>query len=337
MSGDAMHDATRAGRPPGDGMHNTAGAGGPSGGGGPLRAWAGRAPHYLNAINITESLFAMPFGYIGMALASYHYGGSGWPGWHAFVWITLAFLGVRTLGMSANRIINAREDARNPRTAGRHIPAGILKPLEIGGMAVVGAGLFFVAAWQLNPLALLLAPAAAVYVVLYSFAKYYTWLCSLMLGLALAIAPSGAWIGVAGRLDWQPVLLTAAVAMWAAGFETIYGSLDYDFDRANGIKSIAARFGVRNAIRTTRALHTLAAAALLALGIGMGLNPFYFIGWAVAVALLIYENNLVRTGQPARIGKAFAFNKYISTQLLGFTILAVAVPLPAPLDGVLPW
>ena len=303
--------------------------------GGPLRAIAGKAPHYLNAINISESLFAMPFGYIGMTLASYHAGGSGWPGWHIFLWITLAFLGVRTLGMSANRIINAREDARNPRTAGRHIPAGILKPLEVGGMAVAGAVLFFVAAWQLNPLALTLAPVAALYVVLYSFAKYYTWLCSLMLGVALSVAPSGAWIGVTGQLDGPPVLLTFAVAMWAGGFETIYGSMDYDFDRANKINSIAARFGVRNAIRTTRALHSLAAAALLALGIWMELNLFYFIGWTVAVALLVYENNLVKSGEPAKVGRAFAFNKYISTQLLGFTILAVAWPYGG--GGFLPW
>ncbi len=300
---------------------------------GPLRAIAGKVPHYLNAINVSESLFAMPFGYIGMALASHYSGGSGWPGWHTFIWITLAFLGVRTLGMSANRIINAKEDARNPRTAGRHIPAGILKPLEIGGMAAAGTVLFFVAAWQLNPLALLLAPAAALYVVLYSFAKYYTWLCSLMLGLALSIAPSGAWIGVTGRLDWPPVLLTFAVAMWASGFETIYGSMDYDFDRANRIKSIASRFGVRNAIRTTRVLHSLAAAALLALGIWMGLNVFYFTGWAVAVVLLIYENNMVKSGAAAKVGAAFAFNKYISTQLLGFTVLAVAWPL----GGFWPW
>ena len=300
---------------------------------GPFRVITAKVPHYLNAINVSESLFAMPFGYIGMTLASHYSGGSGWPGWHAFIWITLAFLGVRTLGMSANRIINAREDARNPRTAGRHIPAGVLKPLEVGGMATVGATLFFVAAWQLNPLALLLAPVAAAYVVLYSFAKYYTWLCSLMLGLALSIAPSGAWIGVTGQLIWQPVLLTFAVAMWAGGFETIYGSLDYDFDRANRINSIAARFGVRNAIRTTRALHSLAAVALLALGLWMGLNVFYFMGWAVVVVLLIYENHLVKGGEPARVGKAFGFNKYISTQLLGFTILAVALPF----EGFLPW
>lgn len=300
---------------------------------GPFRTVTGKVPHYLNAINVSESLFAMPFGYIGMALASHYSGGSGWPGWHAFVWITLAFLGVRTLGMSANRIINAKEDARNPRTAGRHLPAGILKPLEVGAMATAGAAIFFVAAWQLNPLALMLSPVAAIYVVAYSFAKYYTWLCSLMLGVALSIAPSGAWIGVTGRLDWQPALLTCAVAMWASGFETIYGSLDYDFDRANRINSIASRFGVRNAIRTTRVLHTLAAGALLALGVWMNLNVFYFVGWAVAVVLLIYENNLVKAGEPAKVGKAFGFNKYISTQLLGFTILAVALPF----DGFFPW
>ena len=300
---------------------------------GPIRSIVGKAPHYLNAINVSESLFALPFGYIGMALASHYSGGAGWPGWSTFIWITLAFLGVRTLGMSANRIINAREDARNPRTAARHIPAGLLRPLEVGGMAAVGSAIFFVSAWQLNPLALLLSPVAAAYVVVYSFAKYYTWLCSFMLGLALAIAPSGAWIGVTGELHWPPVLLTFAVAMWAGGFETIYGSMDFDFDRANGIHSVASRFGIRNAIRTTRVLHTLAAAALLALGIWMELNVFYFTGWAVAVALLIYENNMVRSGEAARIGAAFAFNKYISTQLLLFTVLAVALPF----DGFFPW
>ncbi len=300
---------------------------------GPLRSIAVKTPHYLNAINVSESLFAMPFGYIGMALASHHTIGNGWPGWHTFIWITLAFLGVRTLGMSANRIINAREDAKNPRTAGRHIPAGILKPLEVGAMAAVAAGVFFIAAWQLNPLALMLSPVAAIYVALYSFAKYYTWLCSLMLGFALSIAPTGAWIGVTGQWDWQPVLITFAVMMWAGGFETIYGTLDYEFDRANGINSIASRFGVRNAIRATRVLHGLSAAALLGVGVWLDLNAFYFIGWAVAVALLIYENNLVKSGESAKIGKAFAFNKYISTQLLCFTILAVALPF----DGFFPW
>ncbi len=297
------------------------------------RSFVGKLPHYLNAINLSESLFAMPFGYIGMALASHYTGGAGWPGWHVFIWITLAFLGVRTLGMSANRIINRREDARNPRTAARHIPAGLLKPLEVGGMAAVGAAIFFVAAWQLNTLALILSPVAAAYVVLYSFAKYYTWLCSLMLGLALAIAPTGAWIGVTGQLNWQPVLLTFAVAMWAGGFETIYGSMDFQFDRDNGIHSIASRFGVRNALRTTRVLHTLAVAALFALGIWMGLNVFYFIGWAGAVVLLVYENNMVRSGEVAKIGAAFGFNKYVSTQLMFFTILAVALPF----HGFFPW
>ena len=297
------------------------------------RGIAGKIPHYLNAINVSESLFAMPFGYIGMVLASHYSGGSGWPGWLSFIWITLAFLGVRTLGMSANRIINAREDAKNPRTSSRHIPTGLLKPVEVGAMATVGAVIFFAAAWQLNTLALILSPVAAVYVVIYSFAKYYTWLCSLMLGFALAIAPSGAWIGVTGSLIWAPALLTFAVAMWAGGFETIYGSMDIEFDRANRIHSISARFGVRNAIRTTRALHTVAAAALLALGILMNLNVFYFIGWVVAVVLLVYENNLVKSGEPAKVGAAFAFNKYISSQLLLFTILAVAVPI----QGFFPW
>ena len=158
------------------------------------RRIAVKIPHYLNAINVSESCSPCLSGtsawYWLPIIRAVPGGRAGIP----FIWITLAFLGVRTLGMSANRIINAGEDAKNPRTSSRHIPTGLLKPIEVGGMAAVGAVIFFAAAWQLNTLALILSPVAAAYVVIYSFAKYYTWLCSLMLGFALAIAPSGAWI-----------------------------------------------------------------------------------------------------------------------------------------------
>ena len=155
----------------------------------PASIIATRVPRYLTTIRVWESLYALPFCFMGMILAA-----DGWPGWSVFIWITVAMAGARTLGMSANRLIHRKEDALNPRTAGRHLPRGLLTPREVIGMMVVSAGVFFFAAYQLNGLALALAPVAAAYVVLYSFAKYYTWGCNFLLGWGLAIAPAGAWI-----------------------------------------------------------------------------------------------------------------------------------------------
>ena len=280
-----------------------------------------KVPLYLSSIRIWESLFALPFAYIGMVLAA-----DGWPGWDAFIWINVAMFGARTLAMSGNRVINAKEDALNPRTVNRHLPQGLLAPVEVIGMMVVSAAIFLVAAWQLNTLALILAPVAAAYVVLYSYAKYYTWACNLMLGWALAIAPAGAWVGVNGSLDPQAVLLSFAVAMWAGGFDIIYGCTDYDFDRANGIKSVPVKFGIGGALWIVRGMHVLAAAALLALGIWLGLGPLYYVGWAIACALLVYENRLVKPNDFSKVGVAFfRVNSYISVQLLFFTILAVVI------------
>jgi 4-hydroxybenzoate polyprenyltransferase len=285
------------------------------------RAIIGKVPLYLSSIRIWESLFALPFAYIGMALAA-----DGWPGWHAFIWITVAMFGVRTLGMFANRLIHAREDAINPRTTNRHLPRGILKPGEVLGIMAVSLAIFMVATYQLNTLALVLAPVAAGYVILYSYAKYFTWACNFMLGWALAMAPAGAWVGVTGRLDPPAVLLSFAVAMWAGGFDIIYGCTDYDFDQKHGINSVPRKFGVAGALWIARGMHYLAAAALLALGIWMGLGFLYYIGWAIAVALLIYENRLVKPDDLSKIGAVFfRVNSYISVQLLIFTILAVAL------------
>ena len=286
-----------------------------------LRRVVGKIPLYMSSIRIWESLFALPFAYIGMVLAA-----QGWPGWHAFIWINVAMFGARTLAMSGNRVINAKEDAINPRTQSRHLPQGILTPAEVIGMMAVSAGIFFVAAYQLNTLALFLSPVAAAYVVLYSYAKYFTWACNLMLGWALAIAPAGAWIGVTGRLDPEAVLLSFAVAMWAGGFDIIYGCTDYDFDRSQGIRSVPVKLGIPGALRLVRVMHLLSAASLLALGIWMGLGPLYYVGWAIAVALLVYENSLVKPDDLSRVGVAFfRVNSYISVQLLAFTILAIVL------------
>ncbi|PKB78015.1 MAG: hypothetical protein BZY88_20150 [SAR202 cluster bacterium Io17-Chloro-G9] len=280
----------------------------------------GRVPLYLNFVRIHETLFALPFAYIGMLLAA-----GGWPGWHDFVWINVAMAGARTLGMAANRLVHRKEDAINPRTTGRHLPMGLIKPWEAGLMMTVSAGVLFYGASQLNPLALALAPVAAAYVVLYAYAKYFTWACHFVLGWALAIAPSAAWIGVTGSLDFPPVLLSLAVAGWAGGFDTIYGCADYDFDRTQNVYSIAKRFGISGALITAKAAHLMSALSLLALGIWLDMGIYYFTGWAIAVLLLVYENSLVTPANLSKLNSPFfRYNSIISLVLLVFTILDMA-------------
>lgn len=278
-----------------------------------------RVPRYLGTIRVWESLYALPFCFIGMVLAA-----DGWPGWSVVIWITVALTGVRTLGMAANRFVHRKEDAVNPRTANRHLPRGLLQPWEVLGLMVIGTGVFFYAASQLNGLALALAPVAAAYVVLYSFAKYHTWACHFFLGWALAISPSAAWIAVTGRLDPEAVLLSVVVALWAGGFDIVYGCADIDFDRKYGVNSLAKRFGVAAALRTTKVMHVAAAAALLALGFWMDLSFYYFIGWAIAVSLLALENGLLKADDLSKLrSPLFQYNSVISTVLLFFTVLAV--------------
>ncbi len=280
---------------------------------------ATRVPRYLITIRVWESLYALPFCFMGMILAA-----DGWPGWSVFIWITVALTGVRTLGMAANRFLHRKEDVHNPRTADRHLPTGKLKPFEVFGLMVVGTGVFFFAASQLNGLALALAPVAAAYVVLYSFAKYYTWACHFFLGWALAISPSAAWIAVTGRLDPEAVLLSVVVALWAGGFDIVYGCADLEFDRSYGINSFAKRWGVAAALRTTRLMHATAAAALLALGFWMDLSFYYFIGWTIAVTLLAGENGLLKADDLSKLrSPLFQYNSVISMVLLLFTILAM--------------
>jgi 4-hydroxybenzoate polyprenyltransferase len=289
----------------------------------PTRRIAGKVPLYLGSIRIWESLFALPFAYMGMVLAA-----QGWPGWRPFIWITVAMFSVRTLGMFANRLIHRKEDAANPRTRDRHLPRGLLRPAEVLVIMAVSAVVFLLAASQLNRLAAVLAPVAAAYVVLYSYAKYYTWACNFILGWALAIAPAGAWIGAAGRLELPAVLLSFAVACWAGGFDIIYSCTDYDFDKQYGVHSVPRRFGIAGALWTARGLHLLAALALLGLGFWLDLNFFYFTGWAIAVALLVYENSLVKPHDLSKVGVAFfRVNSYISVQLLFFTILSLPAPV----------
>ena len=278
-----------------------------------------KAPLFFGAVRFQETIFALPFAYTGMVLAA-----DGFPTWHDFLWITVAMISARTLGMSANRIIDRHIDARNPRTAGRHLPTGALRASELTALSVLATGVFFVAAAQLNLLALLLAPVAAAYLVVYPFTKRLTWLASFALGAALAIAPSGAWIGVRGALSWEPVLLSSAVALWAGSFDILYHVQDNNFYVSSGLHSVSQRFGITAAFRWSRTLDTLAVVCLIGLGLGIGLGYPYFVGCAIAIGLMIYKYLNVSPANLARLNIAFfRMNAYVSSVIFISTLVAV--------------
>ena len=280
-----------------------------------------RLPLFFEEIKFQESIFALPFAYTGMVLAA---GGLPSPG--QFVWITVAMVSGRTLGMSANRLIDRRIDSRNPRTAGRYLPGGLLKVSDMASLAAAAIAVFFVAAAQLNTLALVLAPVAAAYLIAYPYAKRFTWAGSFFLGWALAIAPSAAWIGVRGTLSWEPVLLSVAVALWAASFDILYHVQDRDFYATSGLYSVAQRFGIPAAFRLAGGLDALAVVCLVGLGLWMGLAVPYFVGCVVAVGVLIYKYSLVSPRDTSRMGMAFfRINAYVSTIMFLATFVAVLV------------
>ena len=276
---------------------------------------------FLDAIRFHESIFALPFAYIGMTLAA-----DGFPGWGTFAWITVAMVSARTVGMSANRVIDRHIDAMNPRASARHIPQGLLSAPELIALAAVSFAVFMFAAWQLNTLALILAPVAAAYLVVYPYTKRFTWAANLLLGWALAISPSGAWIGVTGSLTLEPVLISAAVAMWAGSFDIIYHAQDVDFHRQNGLHSVAERFGVVNAFRIAKGLDVAAVLCLVGLGVWMGLIWPYFAGCVVAAGILVYKYTLVSPNDLSSLGMAFGrINAYVSITMLIGTVLSVVL------------
>lgn len=262
----------------------------------------------LDNIKFAHTIFALPFAYTGMVLAA-----GGLPSWGQFLWITVAMAGARTLAMSANRLIDAKIDARNARTANRPLPRGIIKPADIW-LVIAGSALaYFVAAWRLNVLTLRLAPVALLFLIGYSYTKRFTWASHWILGITDGAAAAGGWIAVSGRFAPEVWVLWFAVAVWIAGFDLIYACQDVEFDRREGLHSLPARFGIAAALRWARACHLLMELSLLGLGFTMGLGLAYWFGWLVAGALLVYEHSLVHPDDLSRLNMAFFnVNGYIS-------------------------
>jgi 4-hydroxybenzoate polyprenyltransferase len=279
---------------------------------------------FVDSVRFQETVFALPFAYTGMVLAAHAAGRL--PTWHELAWITVAMVGARTFGMSANRVVDRRLDALNPRTADRHLATGRLRVVDVAAPALVSLAVLALSAAMLNPLAFALAPVAAAYLALYPYSKRFTWAANLLLGWALAIAPSAAWIGVTGGLAWQPVLLSAAVAFWAGSFDIVYHVQDVGFYRERGLHSVASRFGIDGAFRWALLLDVAAIVSLLALGVWMELAWVYYLGPAAAVGLLVYKRRLVSPDDTSRIGMTFfRINAYLSTSVFLATLAAVLI------------
>ena len=274
----------------------------------------------LEMIKIEHTFFALPFALLGAVL-----GAKGLPTLKQFFWIVVAMVGARSAAMAFNRIADRRIDARNPRTSMRALPAGLLSVGFVWIFTLVAAALFLLAAAMLNNLTLILAPVALGSVLLYSFTKRWTQLSHVVLGWCLSIAPTGAWIAVRGEIGSPtPLLLSLVVLLWTAGFDVLYACQDYEFDRAEGLHSIPAKFGIAKALWISRALHAGAFLALIWLYLVTHLGPVALIGVIATAALLLYQHRLVRPDDLGRLNAAFfTTNAFVSVILLvtfGFAV-----------------
>jgi len=268
-----------------------------------------------------HSVFVLPFALCGAMLAAH-----GWPSAHQLAWIIVAMVAARSAAMAFNRLADASIDAANPRTQSRALPAGTLTPGFVTLFVIVSCAIFVLAASQLNHLSFLLSPAALAVILLYSFTKRFTRWSHLVLGFAMGIAPSAAWIAVRGSLDPRILLLTAAVTFWGAGFDVLYSCQDFHFDRASGLHSVPSFFGIGRSLWIARAFHLLMLAFLVSLVIVFGLGKLAIVGVLLVAVLLAYEHSLVSPADLSKLNAAFfTMNGVIS--LMFFFFLAADVLL----------
>ncbi len=277
-----------------------------------------RVVAYGRMIRFPHSVFALPFALTAAALAAQR---SGITAGQVF-WIVVAMVAARSAAMGFNRLVDQAIDARNPRTAGRELPRGILSRREVVAFIVASSAVLVLAAGMLNPLCLALSPVALAIVFGYSYTKRLTAGTHLVLGLALAVAPVGAWLAVRGQFDTVPIVLGLAVLLWVAGFDTIYACQDVAFDREEQLHSIPARLGVARSLVLARGMHVLAVLLLLSLYWLAPLHPVYLVGVAGVAVLLAWEHTLVRPDDLSRVMLAFNLNGWVSAGYFAFTLAA---------------
>ena len=266
---------------------------------------------YAAFVRVSHSVFALPFALAGALLAAQH---------TAVTWTTIGWI---LAAMGFNRLVDARMDALNPRTANREIPRGAMTSREAIVFVVVSAAAFVFSAWRLNPVCFALSPVALAIVFWYSLAKRFTTWTQLFLGLAMAVAPVGGWLAVGGRGGWEPWLLAVAIGAWVGGFDVLYACQDLEFDRAHGLRSIPVRFGVPTSLAISRVMHVLAVSCLVSLAFVTPLGGVYLAGVGAVVVMLVYEQSLVRADDLSQVKRAFDLNGYVG--VLYLLVLVVAI------------
>jgi 4-hydroxybenzoate polyprenyltransferase len=274
----------------------------------------------LQMIKFEHTIFALPFAFISVILAAQHLGATPPPS--TLGWVLLAMVGARSAAMSFNRLSDAEIDARNPRTASRHIPSGLLTRVQVAAFLCAAVALFEIAAFKLNRLCFVLSPVALISVLGYSYTKRFTSLCHLFLGFAIGIAPLGAWLAVVPQLHPIPLALGAVVMLWIGGFDIIYALQDYDFDRQSALFSLPKKLGKARALMVSRMMHLGAISLLCWIGMLAGLHGAYFVGVTVVAGLIAWEQSLVKPDDLRKVDMAFfTLNGWVSVSLFAFVLI----------------
>lgn len=281
-----------------------------------------RIKAYASLVRFSHSVFALPFALIGALLAARRHP----VGWEQVFWIVVAMVAARSAAMGFNRLVDARLDALNPRTAGREIPRGVVSPGAARVFVAASALVFVWAASRLGPVCFALSPVALAIVFWYSLAKRYTPLAQAFLGLAMAVAPVGGWLAAGGGWGPEPFLLGLAIGSWVAGFDVLYACQDLSFDRDHGLHSVPEKYGVRHAVAISRLLHLVTIAALAGLYWAVPLGRLYLPGVGVIAMLLVYEQSLVSEDDLSQVKRAFDLNGYVGILYLLLTAASIYVP-----------
>lgn len=273
---------------------------------------------YGKLVMFSHTIFSLSFALVSMVIAA-----KGTPPLSTLFWIVVCFMGARTGANAINRVIDAEIDARNPRTANRQLPKGEMKKTEVILFTSLCFLIMLFGAYKLNWVCLALSPAALFLLIIYSYCKRFTFLCHLVLGITCACAPVGAWLAVTGKFALVPLLMGAANALWVAGFDIIYGCQDYEFDKANGLHSIPAKFGVKNALRIAQSFHIITLLFLLVLGLLVPeFGLVYYLGIAVIACLFVTEYQMVSPENLTNVNIAsYSVNQLVSIVLLAFGLL----------------
>ncbi len=276
-------------------------------------------------IKFEHTIFALPFAYVGMILGSYEVYQQP-PTWSQIFWITMAMVGARSTAMALNRLIDRTIDKLNPRTSNRAIPAGKLKMMEVMIFIIVSVLLLLISAWNLSELAFKLLPIAVFVLVIYSYTKRFTWTCHFILGIAIGLAPLGAWVAVTNAITMPAIILFITVALWTVAFDILYATQDMEFDQKNGLHSIPAKFGLRASLIIARVIHGVTVIGLFLLFFVTSLSWWYLVGAVIANFILHYEHSIISPKDMSKLDTAFfTMNGILSIIVFIFTLIDLVI------------